>query len=789
MCSHKRIGRLAPKAIAKKWATSETTGDIAVNTTSAARPATWAPYPDWLDPAIVASLGRSGVSEPYSHQVAAWHNITSGQHTVIATPTASGKTLCYNVPVLHRQLQDPTSCALYLFPTKALARDQEAGIRSLFDRIGARAQVQTYDGDTPAADRARARNASNIIITNPDMMHMGILPHHTQWASFFSNLSYVVIDELHTYRGVFGSHVANVFRRLQRLAAHYGSSPVFVACSATIQNPVELARKVTGKSFVAIEESGAPLGARTLAICNPEMVDVARGIRRSTPEQAARLTADLIAAQLSTIVFCRSRRAVEVILRYVRDRLTRNGGDPTRVRGYRGGYLPEIRRDIETLLKKGALDAVVATNALELGIDIGSLDAVVMAGYPGTIAGFHQRAGRAGRRHGPSLAVLVTSANPIDQFLAQQPAYLLQATPECALLEPNNVEILLSHLRCAAFELPFDADEGFGDLSTDDTWAALDCLVADGDLTVSGQRAYYIKASYPAADISLRSIAAQRVVVIDREGGDVIAEIDAHLARSELHDGAIYLADGETYFVHHLDLEKNQAQVSRIDGAYYTVPHRTTVVDISSTPATRPLGNGVVAFSDLTVMQTIAGFKKIRFHTHENLGYGPLDLPPMTLETEGAWLTPSDALYNLLNSQYDPGALARGFAGFAHALHQVACLHLMCDPGDVSHAVQKDPSKSAPFEKGNGGDFDRTSVAPTMSVFLYDAYAGGVGLSERAFDQMAEIVSDTEKLIRGCACEVGCPSCIGPVEAHDSGIKAAAAALARGCVGLAPVAQ
>jgi DEAD/DEAH box helicase domain-containing protein len=748
------------RAIVEAW--RETLpGELAAEATSAGRDAVFAPWPADLDPRAVAGLARLGVAAPYAHQVESFERLSRGEDIVVATPTASGKSLCTHLPVIDRLLRDPAARALYLFPTKALARDQEASLARLLAAVGSPVRLAVYDGDTPDDARRAAKREARVLITNPDMLHTGILPHHASFAPFFAGLSHVVVDELHQYRGVFGSHVANVIRRLRRVAAFHGAEPRFAACSATIGNPGELAAAVLGASASTISESGAPAGPRTIIIYNPELVGPALGVRRSALKVASRLAAELVDAGVTVLVFCQTRRGVEVTLRYLRARLQAAGRSPDRVRGYRGGYLPELRREIETALRDGALDAVVATNALELGIDVGGLDAVVMAGYPGTIAATQQRAGRAGRRCDPSLAVLVARSEPLDQFLAREPSFLLDASPERALVQPDNVEILLPHLACAAFELPFAPQERFGALCAEDTAAALDCLAAEGTLAEVRGAYHFVGASYPAAAVSLRSVGGRHVVAVDAGTGAPVAEVEPRTARRELHERAVYQHEGATYLVARLDLEAGRAELKLASPPYYTVAVETARLRVDERLKHRALGGGSAAFAgDVTVREEISAFKKIRFETHENLGVDEVSLPPSEMETEALWITPGGRAEEALG----PGLLAHGLAGIGSALHHVAALRLMCDPRDLATAVQ-----AAPDEDGDGGG--------RLALYLYDAHAGGVGLSDRAFDEIDGLLDDAARLVGGCPCADGCPSCVGPAGEMDAPVKRVAEVL------------
>jgi DEAD/DEAH box helicase domain-containing protein len=747
------------RAVLERWRSEGCDGEIAAELTEMPRAARTAPPAAVLSRTLADALRRSGVEAPWSHQARAWELLCGGRDTVVATPTASGKTLCYNAPVLDRLRQDPTARALYMFPTKALARDQLEAVRALAARAGVDARPVVYDGDTPQSERRVARREARILITNPDMLHVGILPRHASWSVFLGGLSHVVVDELHQYRGVFGSHVANVLRRLERVARFHGAAPVFAASSATIGNPRELAQRLTGRRFELVEESGAPTGPRTFVVINPEILDPASGARRSSQRVAARLAADLVLKNVTSLVFCQTRRGVEVVLRSLRERVGALGRDPDRVRGYRGGYLPELRREIETALRRGEVDAVVATNALELGIDVGELDAVVLAGYPGTIAAFHQRSGRAGRRRDPSLSVLVAGSAPIDQFLTREPAYLFESSPEVALVQPDNVEILLAHLVCAAFELPFREGDGYGSLGAADTAAALDCLIEQGELVRAGDRTSYLGSEYPAAGFGLRDVEGRRVVAIDVVSAEPLAEVDLRSARSELHPEAIYQHEGRTYLVESLDLEAAEARVREVEPAYYTIPIPAARMKITEERERRELPSASVGAGDLRVVEELSAFKKVRFGSHENLGYGVISLPPHELDTEGLWIEIENPPARLTGEggRY----LVEGLEALGRAVHHVAAMRLMCDPRDLASAVQTPP--------------------PTL--FLYDGHAGGVGLSERAFAGLGAILDDALRLIRGCPCKTGCPACVGPSSREGPPLKESAAALAAALAG------
>ncbi|MBN2715102.1 MAG: DEAD/DEAH box helicase [Deltaproteobacteria bacterium] len=721
-------------------------GEIAIKSVTSATDAVCRAYPSWLHTDVMAALTSMGVQKPYAHQVDAWNALHDKQNLVIATPTASGKTLCYNVPVAHSLLSAPSAKALYMFPTKALARDQEASVRRLLSLCALDARAAVYDGDTSTDIRRSAKKTASIIITNPDMLHTGILPHHASWAAFFSDLKFIVVDELHQYRGVFGSHVANVFRRLERICAFYGAAPQYVGCSATIGNPRELAEKIMGRPAVEISHSGAPVGKKTFLVYNPEVVDPVMGTRASAFRVAARLAADLVKRDITTLVFCQTRRGVEIVLHYLRHR-AKVAGDPAEViRGYRGGYLPNLRREIETDLRAGKLKAVVATNALELGIDVGELDAVLLAGYPGTIAATHQRSGRAGRRQHPSLSVLIARSTPMDQFLARHPKYLLETTPEQALLQPDNVEILLSHLRCAAFELPFGDAECFGTVLVADANAALSILVDEGTLKKSGERFHYVADGYPAAEVNLRVTLTRNVVVYNLENNEPLAEVPAHSARFELHRDAIYQHEGDTYEVTEFDPDQAKAFVKPVAPVYYTTAVDQTRINVIEERRAKKVGASTLIGGDVEVVENVVGYKKIKFQTHENLGYGDISLPPLIMETEAVWLR----FHPSITEPFKQSVAALALEGIANAMTQVTSLRLMCDQRDIALSVQT----AVPEGKA------QTHWQPLL--YLYDTHEGGVGLSERAFDEMPLLLTDALALVSGCPCLTGCPVCIGP---------------------------
>lgn len=803
------LGRLS----ARPPVPAGTPGDEPVVTAMKRLPAAeprFEPFPDSLDARLVAGLAARGIGQLYSHQAEAIAHVLAGRHVVSVTPTASGKTLCYNAPVLDAILKDASSRALYLFPTKALAQDQLAELHALSEQVTSGSDleigVHTYDGDTPQDARRAIRSRAHVVLSNPDMLHSGILPHHPRWAKLFENLRFVVIDELHAYRGVFGSHLGNICRRLQRVCRHYGSDPVFICSSATIANPQELAERLTGRPFVTVSESGAPRGEKFFLFVNPPVVNPQLGIRRSYLAQARQVALEFLRRRLQIIVFAQSRLATELLTTYLKESVGRLPGDPERVRGYRGGYLPLRRREIEKGLRDGQVQAVVSTNALELGIDIGALDVAVLAGYPGTIAATWQRAGRAGRRTTRSAAVLIASSAPLDQFIVRNPSYFFGASPEHALVNPDNLHILLDHIKCATFELPFTTDERFGDMNVQEILAI---LAEEGFVHLADGQWNWTHESYPADAVSLRSVSSDNFVVVDTTRDErVIGETDFTSGPSTLHEKAIYIVEGQLFQVERLDFEGRKAYVREVDCDYYTdaiTYTKVTILDTfeSEAASLEPAGAGFSRPADPTpesrvpnpggrshgsacgpreapegseaepsrrarasgggaprahgevhVVSRVVGFKKIRFYTNENVGSGELDLPEQQMHTTAYWLTiPREAMAALPFASDDK---RDGVVGLAFAMHNVAQLLLMCDRHDIGLSV-------------DGGKTDENRVRPYLAiepnVFIYDNYPGGIGFSAPLFAMHDELVAKTRELIAGCPCESGCPSCVGP-EGH-----------------------
>jgi DEAD/DEAH box helicase domain-containing protein len=724
--------------------------------------------PGNLDPRITLALRRLGIERPYTHQARALALLRAGRDVVLTTPTASGKTLCYNVPVLERLLQEPEARALYLFPTKALSQDQYAGLHRLIEATGESIGTFTFDGDTHPDARRAVRDQGRIVITNPDMLHAGILPQHTRWLKLFENLRYVVIDELHTYRGVFGSHVANLLRRLRRVAAFHGTRPQFVCCSATIANPRELARGLTGLDHELVDESGAPRGEHHVVAYNPPVVNPELQIRAGVVREGSRLAARLLTSGISTIVFAGSRLHVEVMLKYIREALERAHQDPETVQGYRGGYLPSHRRRIEAGLRNGTVRGVVATNALELGIDIGSLDACLIAGYPGSIASLWQQSGRAGRRSGPALTVFMARSSAVDQYLVTHPEVLLGASVEHARIDPQNLFVLADHMKCAAFELPFEEAEAFGDLTTEETEEVLGYLASHGVLHASGGRYHWMERVYPAHHVPLRGPDEENFVVVDVAHDRVLAEVDFRSAHTTIHPHAIYHLDADQYQVERLDYENHKAYVRRVEPDYYTTAMtltRISVLEKDDARAPGPGGRLELALGEVLVTHKVVGFKKLRFHTHENVGYGEVHLPDQELHTSAFWLRVPDPILKALG--VDRAEAIDALRGLCHALHVAATVGLMCAGHDLGSVVEEE------VEAREEGRFDPT-------LYLYDAIPGGVGLSGDIYKRFPEILQRAEDLLAGCGCAArGCPSCLGPLGRYDGAAQQATRNLAR----------
>jgi DEAD/DEAH box helicase domain-containing protein len=716
--------------------------------TIAAKPAKTAPIPDSIDDKLSNALQARRINELYTHQVEAYETIKRGKNFVAVTPTASGKTLCYNLPVLQSVLENSDSRALYLFPTKALAQDQKSELNEFIEQIGVSINSYTYDGDTAPSIRQKVRKAGHIVITNPDMLHSAILPHHTKWVSLFENLKYIVIDELHIYRGVFGSHVANVIRRLKRICHFYGSNPQFICTSATISNPQELAEQLTGSDMELINNNGAPSGKKHFAFYNPPVVNKPLNIRKSATLEVRDLAGEFLKNKIQTIVFARSRVRVEIILTYLQE-LVKNELGPKSIRGYRGGYLPVQRREIERGLRNGDIYGVVSTNALELGVDIGQLQVCIMTGYPGTIASAWQQAGRAGRRQGEALIIMVGSSSPLDQYIIQHPEYFFEQNPETARINPDNLVILLDHIKCAAYELPFKQGDTFGGLELEDI---LEYLTDEKVLHHRGNKWFWMNDAFPAHNISLRSASQENVIIIDQTitaNVKVIGEMDRFSAMTLLHDEAIYLHQGTQFQVEKLDWEEKKAFVREVEVDYFTDANLAVQLKVLEVDKERKNDQIKLGYGDVMVTAMATIFKKIKFETHDNIGSGPIHLPEEELHTNAAWFTFTK------DDELSEKKVEQGLLGVAHAIKHIVPLIVMCDPSDV-HIVPQVKSTH--------------SGEPT--IYLYDRYPGGIGLSEKLYEKMEHILVEANKSIGDCLCESGCPSCVG-LDAYDTNTKTA----------------
>lgn len=780
--------------------------------------------PDDLNPKLTEALSQLGIHQLYAHQANAYQLIRDGHHVVIATGTASGKSLCYNLPVINYSLCNPKTTALYLFPTKALANDQLISLKSLLTRLNTSGNdsiiTATYDGDTPTANRTNIRKNANILFTNPDMLHSGILPHHTIWADFFTRLRFVILDEVHVYRGVFGSHVSNVIRRLKRIANFYNSYPWFILTSATIGNPKELARSIVEEPVTLVDKDGSPHCQQHFLMYNPPITNPDLGLRRSASAEAITLAGDLIRKGIQTILFTKTRRGVEITLRNLNEALP---NFKERLHGYRSGYLPIERRAIEKGLRDGDVTGVVSTNALELGIDIGGLDAAIMIGYPGSIAATRQQSGRAGRRSGSSVAILVASANPIDQFLIKHPDYILDRSPEKALINPDNLLILLQHLKCAVFELPFKSGDEFGTLKHDQVIELLQFLVNSGEITLSGSRYFWVANQYPAEAVSLRSTAGSSIHLHMQENGKIktIGEVDVPSAAWMVHPGAIYLHEAQTYRVEALSFEENRADLLPVEVEYFTEASQNVTVEKISQDKYIIVPGAQTNFGEILVTSQVTGFKKISWLNRQVLSNEEIDMPQTQLRTTAFWLSLSEETVNKLREvdawTNDPNnygsnwnqqrlsarqrdnftcqvcglperdkahhvhhkvpfkfyesflhanqinnlitlcpnchkkveinvRIQSGLAGLSYVLSQLSPLFLMCDVNDLG--VTADPK--SPLGDGQ----------PTVAI--YDRAPAGIGLSNTIFQIYSELIEKSLEQVEHCACNDGCPSCVGP---------------------------
>ncbi|MBQ6951753.1 MAG: DEAD/DEAH box helicase [Clostridia bacterium] len=704
-----------------------------------ARPASYAPWPGDIDPRLPQALAKHGVHQLYTHQAACLEAARQGEDYVVVTPTASGKTLCYNIPVLSAIMKNPDARALYLFPTKALSADQVSELYELIELMQVDVKTFTYDGDTPAAARRAVRQAGHVVVTNPDMLHSGILPQHTKWVKLFENLQYIIIDEIHSYRGIFGSNLANVLRRLLRLCEFYGSHPKFILCSATIQNPKELAETLIGRPVKLIDNNGAPSGEKHYIFYNPPVVNQQLGIRKSVLSQIQSIAAMLLKNHVQSIVFAKSRLQVEVMTRQLKALVADPLGNSGKVRGYRGGYLPHERREIEKGLRSGDIDAVISTNALELGIDIGALEACVLCGYPGTIASTWQQSGRAGRRHGVSATFMVASSNALDQFIVSHPEYFFDQPAENALLNPDNLYILLNHFKCAAYELPFKAGETLGNAMGSEEM--LDYLCDANILRQVGETYHWCAEDFPASEISLRTAMTENYLIMDITDPArprMVGEMDRFTVPMLLHENAIYMHEGQTYQVEKLDFDACKAFIRKVNVDYYTDADLN--VSLSLLDIEKEEENAF--FGEVKVTALVKIFKKMRFDNNENVGFGPVRLPETDMHTAACWFTVPDEIA----AAFEKDDLQSGMLGVANLLRILCPLYLMCSPRDIAVSYQV----KCPFTN-----------APTL--IIYDNCPGGIGLSEKAFRMRRTLLTHALTLVNDCSCEGGCPSCVGPV--------------------------
>jgi DEAD/DEAH box helicase domain-containing protein len=706
----------------------------------------YAPLPEGIDRRILDALKGAGVERVYTHQRTCYDSVRRGNHTVVVTPTASGKTLCYNLPVLQTLLEDENSRALYIFPTKALSQDQQSELNLIIEEGKLPLPVYTYDGDTPNSVRIAARKSGRIVISNPDMLHAGILPNHPRWIKFISALKFVVIDEIHTYRGVFGSHMANLLRRLKRICAFYGTEPVFICCSATIGNPKELTEQLLETGVELIDQNGAPSGEKNIILYNPPLVDRVQGIRRGVVLESQRIGAMVLREKIKTIIFARSRVRTELIASYLRNSLASFYTDNHRVRieSYRGGYLPKERRAIEKGLREGTIHGVVSTNALELGIDIGGLDVSILAGIPGSIASAWQQAGRAGRRNTLSCAILIASASPTDQYIIKHPEYFLSRSPESGWVDPGNIYILIDHLKCAVFELPMKSGETFGGPVEE----LLEYLEENGTVRFTDGSWYWADRSYPAEHISLRTATSENVIIIDTTEGknEVIGEMDLPSAKEMLYEGSVYIHRGSQYIVQELDLKENRCYVKTSTVNFYTDAIVKTDIKILEEDETSSFRDITTMLGDILVRRQVAKYKKLKYGTHENIGYGEVYVPEDEMHTRALVLlmekgSRAAALLDTLTEEMREQLLSR----VGTLLLNVAPFFLLCDKHDMGISERvRDPHFELP------------------ALYFYDKYPGGIGLAEGFTEKLSEILTAALEVVSGCPCTGGCPSCIGP---------------------------
>ena len=750
-------------------------------------------FPEELSDEIKAVLKKRGVNQLYSHQAKAWQLARNRDNFTVVTPTASGKTLCYNLPVLQQILEEPNSKAMYIFPTKALSQDQMNELHELITLLEKDIKVYTFDGDTPSNARKAIRKQGQVVVTNPDMLHQGILPHHSKWMQFFQNLEYVIIDEVHTYRGVFGSHMTNLLRRLKRICKFYRSEPLFIFSSATIANPKRHSEKLLEEPVKIIDRSGAPVSPKKVIFYNPPVVNKELGIRASYINQTRKISKKLIENKIQTITFALSRLNVEVLTKYLKDIFESDResmSEKEKIAGYRGGYLPNRRRAIEKGLREGYIEGVISTNALELGIDIGSLDAAVLAGYPGTISSTWQQIGRAGRTGEAAIGVFIARSHPIDQFLMSNPEYFFSSSPEHARINPDNLMILVDHVKCASFELPFEDGDSFGEVKSENLMEILKFLQEGGILHKSGNRFYWAEEVYPAADVNLRRIPEGNFVVVDTsKNNQIVGEVDYSSAAVTIYPDAIYMASGKEYIVDELDWDGRKAYVRETDSDYYTDAIDYTNVKVLSEDEKRKSENIEIFQGEVQVVTRVIGFKKIKFYTNENVGYGKINLPDLEMATSSYWFTIPEYVIDTL--PYNRSEIIDGIMGISKALHSIAAIKIMSERHDIHRAVgdktsewyamnkitergiYTPPTPDSPSQKLNPEDLE--NFQPT--IFIYDNYPGGIGFTPLLFDSHEELLEKTQKMLQSCGCKNGCPSCVGPSKEVGENSKEVALAI------------
>lgn len=708
--------------------------------------AKYSEYPENIDTNLKNLFVEKGIVNLYSHQRKAFDIAEQKKDLVVVTPTASGKTICYNLPVLNHIINNPEARALYLFPTKALAQDQMHELNNIINTLEADIKTYTFDGDTPANARKAIRSSGHVVITNPDMLHSGILPHHTIWIKLFENLKYIVIDEVHSYKGVFGSHLANLIRRLRRICKFYGSNPQFILCSATILNPKEHAENLIERPVHLIDNNGAPSGEKHYLIYNPPVVNEQLGIRSSAVKEAAKFGSFILKNNIATIIFARSRMRVEIISTYLKEKCK-----SAKLASYRGGYLPNERRKIEKGLRNKEILGVVSTNALELGIDIGMLDAVITTGYPGSISSMQQQFGRAGRRGEASLSVMIATSSPLDQYIANNPEFVIDSNPECACINPDNILILMDHLKCAAFELPFSEDERFAKhLST--TKEMLEYLEEMGILKKAENKYHWMNQIYPATEISLRTAASENFVIIDKtDKTTVIGEVDYHSAPTLIHDDAIYIHMGKQYYIDKLDWERRTAYCHEVDTEYYTDADSKKDLHVLEQIETKDFNIAALSKGEINIREKATLFKKIRFNTHENLGWGKIDLPESEMHTTATWIDFDDEkLYNIAGKETAGDILY----SISYIFQNLVPIFTLADIMDIHTLSQS-----------------RADHSGKPAIYIYDSTPGGVGLSDRVFTLLPTISNEAINVISKCNCANGCPGCIGPLVSDDSNLK------------------